>query len=41
MKIVGVGCGENMLTQEAIDAIRRAKLIYGSDRALDGGSGLS
>ena len=34
MKIVGVGCGENMLTQEAIDAIRQAKLIYGSDRAL-------
>ncbi len=35
MKIIGVGCGKKMLTEEAIDAIRSAKLIYGSDRALD------
>jgi cobalt-precorrin-7 (C5)-methyltransferase len=34
MKVIGVGCGEGMLTEEAIGAIRRAKLIYGSDRAL-------
>jgi cobalt-precorrin-7 (C5)-methyltransferase len=34
MKIVGVGCGPGMLTQEAIRIISRAGLIYGSDRAI-------
>lgn len=34
MKIVGVGCGPGMLTQEAIRIISRAELIYGSDRAI-------
>ena len=35
MKIVGVGCGRNMLTREAVETIRSAKLLYGSDRALE------
>jgi len=35
MKIVGVGAGPGMLTQEAARAIRMARLIYGSTRAID------
>ncbi|HDR73535.1 MAG TPA: cobalt-precorrin-7 (C(5))-methyltransferase [Methanoculleus sp.] len=35
MKIVGVGCGPGMLTEEAIRAIGEARLIYGSGRAID------
>lgn len=35
MIIVGVGCGPGMLTQEAIHEISRARLIYGSVRAID------
>jgi len=35
MIIVGVGVGPNMLTQEAIEAIRNASLIYGSSRAIE------
>jgi cobalt-precorrin-7 (C5)-methyltransferase len=35
MKIVGVGCGPGMLTEEAIRVIRSAILIYGSDRAIE------
>lgn len=35
MKIVGVGCGPGMLTEEAISAIESADLIYGSERALE------
>ena len=35
MKIVGVGCGPGMLTEQAIREISRASLIYGSDRAID------
>jgi cobalt-precorrin-7 (C5)-methyltransferase len=34
MKIVGVGCGPGMLTEEAIAAIGNASLIYGSSRAI-------
>jgi cobalt-precorrin-7 (C5)-methyltransferase len=34
MKIVGVGCGPGMLTEEAIVRIAGAKMIYGSDRAI-------
>ena len=34
MKIVGVGCGPGMLTEEAILRIAEAKTIYGSDRAI-------
>ena len=39
MIIVGVGAGPGMLTQEAINAIGEAGLIYGSKRALDIASG--
>ena len=35
MKIVGVGCGPGLLTEEAIHVIRSATLIYGSDRAIE------
>jgi cobalt-precorrin-7 (C5)-methyltransferase len=35
MKIIGVGCGPGMLTEQAIHEISRAELIYGSDRAID------
>jgi len=35
MIIIGVGCGPGMLTEQAIDAIRMAKTIYGSDRAIE------
>jgi len=34
MKIVGVGCGPGLLTEEALHVIRSATLIYGSDRAI-------
>ncbi len=35
MKIVGVGAGPGMLTQEAIKAIEDARVVYGSPRALE------
>jgi cobalt-precorrin-7 (C5)-methyltransferase len=35
MKIIGVGCGPGMLTEQAIREISQAKIIYGSDRAID------
>ncbi|PAV09719.1 cobalt-precorrin-7 (C(5))-methyltransferase [Methanocorpusculum parvum] len=35
MKIVGVGCGEGMLTKEAETALREAKSVYGSKRAIE------
>ena len=35
MKIIGVGCGPGMLTEQAILEISRAPLIYGSDRAIE------
>jgi cobalt-precorrin-7 (C5)-methyltransferase len=35
MKIIGVGCGPGMLTEQAIREISRATIIYGSDRAID------
>jgi len=34
MKIVGVGCGPGMLTEEAMVRIAAAMTIYGSDRAI-------
>ena len=34
MKIVGVGCCPGMLTESAIEILRRAKKCYGSDRAI-------
>ncbi len=35
MKIVGVGAGPALLTQEAISAIRNAEIIFGSKRAIE------
>ena len=35
MKIIGVGCGPGMLTEQAIREISKAEFIYGSDRAID------
>lgn len=35
MKIIGVGCGPGMMTEEAIGALSCARLIYGSRRAID------
>ncbi len=35
MKIVGVGAGPDLLTQEAISAIENATLIFGSRRAIE------
>ncbi|MCZ7401651.1 MAG: cobalt-precorrin-7 (C(5))-methyltransferase [Candidatus Methanoperedens sp.] len=35
MKIIGVGAGPNLLTEEAISAIENAEVIFGSRRALD------
>jgi cobalt-precorrin-7 (C5)-methyltransferase len=35
MKIVGVGCGPGLLTEEAISVIRSATLIYASGRAIE------
>jgi cobalt-precorrin-7 (C5)-methyltransferase len=32
--IIGVGAGPKMLTEEAIDALQRAEIIYGSIRAI-------
>ncbi len=39
MIIVGVGVGPNMLTKEAIEAIRGASIVYGSRRAIELASG--
>ena len=35
MKIIGVGCGPGMLTEQAMREICRATLIFGSDRAIE------
>ncbi|HIJ06778.1 MAG: Precorrin-6y C5,15-methyltransferase (Decarboxylating), CbiE subunit [Methanomicrobiales archaeon 53_19] len=35
MKVVGVGCGNGMLTEEGVAAIQGARLIYGSRRAIE------
>ncbi len=35
MKIIGVGCGPGLLTEQAIAAIAGSSLIYGSDRAIE------
>ena len=35
MKIVGVGCGPGLLTDEAIRIIRQARTVYGSSRAIE------
>ncbi|MDD1724464.1 MAG: SAM-dependent methyltransferase, partial [Methanospirillum sp.] len=35
MKIVGTGCGPGMLTEMAIEEIKKAGMIVGSKRAID------
>jgi cobalt-precorrin-7 (C5)-methyltransferase len=35
MKIIGVGCGPGMLTEEAIREISRARIIFGSHRSIE------
>jgi cobalt-precorrin-7 (C5)-methyltransferase len=35
MKIIGVGCGPGLLTEQAIRELRRARSAYGSDRAIE------
>ena len=35
MKIIGVGCGPGMLTEQAIREISRAKTIFGSHRSIE------
>ncbi len=34
MKIIGVGCGPGLLTEQAIRELKRARFAYGSDRAI-------
>jgi len=35
VKVVGVGAGPGLLTQEAISVLQGADLVYGSDRAIE------
>jgi cobalt-precorrin-7 (C5)-methyltransferase len=35
MKIIGVGCGPGLLTEEAKRELKKARFAYGSDRAID------
>jgi cobalt-precorrin-7 (C5)-methyltransferase len=35
MKIIGVGCGPGLLTEQAIKELKRARHVYGSDRAIE------
>ncbi|MDD1683791.1 MAG: cobalt-precorrin-7 (C(5))-methyltransferase [Methanoregula sp.] len=35
MKIIGVGCGPGLLTEQAIRELKRARSVYGSDRAIE------
>lgn len=34
MKIIGVGCGPGLLTEQAIRELKKARFAYGSDRAI-------
>jgi cobalt-precorrin-7 (C5)-methyltransferase len=34
MKIIGVGCGPGLLTEQAREELKRAQSVYGSDRAI-------
>jgi len=34
MKIIGVGCGPGLLTEQAIQELKQARSAYGSDRAI-------
>jgi cobalt-precorrin-7 (C5)-methyltransferase len=35
MKIIGVGCGPGLLTEQAIKELRAARNVYGSDRSIE------
>jgi len=35
MRIIGVGCGPGLLTEQAIRELETARSVYGSDRAID------
>ncbi|MGB9176896.1 MAG: cobalt-precorrin-7 (C(5))-methyltransferase [Methanoregula sp.] len=35
MKIIGVGCGPGLLTEQAIRELKQARSAYGSDRAIE------
>lgn len=35
MKIIGVGCGPGLLTEQAIRELKRARFAYGSERAIE------
>ncbi|HSA38912.1 MAG TPA: cobalt-precorrin-7 (C(5))-methyltransferase [Methanoregula sp.] len=35
MKIIGVGCGPGLLTEQAITELQKTRLAYGSDRAIE------
>jgi len=35
MKIIGVGCGPGLLTEQAILDLKKARFAYGSDRAIE------
>jgi cobalt-precorrin-7 (C5)-methyltransferase len=35
MKIIGVGCGPGLLTEQAIKELRKARFAYGSERAIE------
>jgi len=34
MKIIGVGCGPGLLTEQAVKELKKARFAYGSDRAI-------
>ena len=34
MKIIGVGCGPGLLTEQAINELKKARFAYGSERAI-------
>ncbi|MFA4876890.1 MAG: cobalt-precorrin-7 (C(5))-methyltransferase [Methanoregula sp.] len=35
MKIIGVGCGPGLITEAAIKELKKARLVYGSERAIE------
>jgi len=35
MKIIGVGCGPGLLTDQAVQELKKARSAYGSDRAIE------
>jgi cobalt-precorrin-7 (C5)-methyltransferase len=35
MKIIGVGCGPGLLTEQAVQELKKARSAYGSDRAIE------